>query len=115
MPVRLLAHRRRPVSLSTPFEGASVVVFDPRIERSHEALANRLRAQDLALGTVDLLVIRAGPTPRALELVIGDRTLRRFLDGVPVLVLAGSADAAAREPVLTQPSWSPPPPFRVRA
>jgi hypothetical protein len=115
MPLRLLAHRRQPISEPASFPDTGIVMFDPRLERSHLALANRLRAQDVALATIDLLVIRAGPGASTLERIEDDRTLRRLVDGVPVLVLSGSMDAAAREPLLARPSWSAPAPIAVNA
>jgi len=109
MALRLLAHRRLPVTIESRLEPAlgnrNVALFDPRMERSFESAANRLRMQDLSLAALDLLVLRDSQR-NAFEDIEGDDVLATYLEGIPVLTLCGSHDPSHPAPILRAPSWS---------
>jgi hypothetical protein len=111
MALRLLAHRRLPVtieaSLPAVLETRNVAVFDPRMERSYEPAVNRLRMQDLSLAALDLLIIRESQH-NALQEIDQDDVLASYLTDIPVLVLCGSHDAESPAPVLRPPAWAVP-------
>src|SRR4051794_8559876 len=104
MALRLIAHRRVPVTLEGAFGERNVALFDPRMERSYEPLLNRLRMQDLSLPALDLLVLR-GSHPETFEEIEGDDALAAYLDGIPVAVLSGSHIVEDPRPTLRSPEW----------
>jgi hypothetical protein len=105
MALRLLAHRRFPVTLDDAMDQRNVALFDPRVERSFEPLVNRIRVQDLSLAALDLVVLR-GSGRDAFESFEEDEALAAFLEGVPVLVLYGSHDPNQPAPALRAPRWA---------
>jgi hypothetical protein len=111
MALRLLAHRRSPVTIESRLGPAlgnrNVALFDPRMERSFESAVNRLRMQDLSLAALDLLVLRDSQR-NAFDDIDGDDVLAAYLEDVPVLALCGSHDPNSPAPTLRAPSWAKP-------
>jgi hypothetical protein len=109
MALRLLAHRRLPVtiesSLPATLKTRNVAMFDPRIERSYEPAANRLRMQDLSLAALDLLILRESQ-PGAFGEIEEDEVLAAYLKDIPVLALCAGHDPANPGPSLRAPSWA---------
>src|SRR4051812_46120970 len=107
MPLWVLGHRREPLLRENELADLNVALFDPRLERSYESLINRLRAQDVSRGALDLLVLRAS-SPRQVAEIERAEGLDRFLANVPTQILAGSWDAASLGPELRPVPWSAP-------
>jgi hypothetical protein len=105
MPLRCLTFRHHEALFEDPFPEHSVLLFDPRVERSVDDIGDRLRLLDVGPRTADLIIVRGGGEDFAAR-VEEDLVLRELVGDTPLRVLAGSYDARDRMPALSRPAWA---------
>jgi hypothetical protein len=107
VPLRCLSFHHNEQLFDALFPQRSVLLFDPRVERSLDEIGERFRQLDAAKRRVDLLVLR-GSGADFLERVQADPVLPGVVGEIPTLVLVGSHDRQSPDPALVTPSWSQP-------